>query len=624
MQLNNRVAVLYRDKLGKPDRAMRAFESVLKLDGKNLTAAEALIPLYEGAKDAKKLAGVLEIQLSHTEDVDTRVERIRRLAELTETSLKDKGTAYAWYLRAFAEDHRPDWLRTELERLAAETGGYPQLVKAYEDAAPKYTDRIEALPVLLVVASVYESQLEDAGRAIETNRQILTIDENNAIALEAMERLYLKTARYPDLLGIYQKKLELEMDPARQKGIRYQIAQLYENEIKDPAQAVGAYKAILDGVGGENELLAWQALDRIYTATAQWSELQATIPRELDLVDPADTPAIVDLKFRLGQIREQYLADVPGAIDCYREILEAMPAHSGAREALERRLDDAQYQLDAAGILQPIYEQLGEWLRLIGVHEIQLARTAVEETLNRVTLLMRIGELWAQQVQNGEKALDAYSRCFRVDPSNEQCRAELERLAAELGAFSHLVGLYEEAIEKGGMDSLLTRELLMRVAAAYDEQLGKSDKAVEFYQRAQALDPQDITALEALERLYIRHKQWSELLDVYRKKVELADEPEVRERMFFQMAKLWEEVLGNFEQAIATYKEVLGQDPSNLSALRSLDRLYLQQSMWTDLSENLQRQLDLTQDQNETVELLVRLAALRETKLAEIGAAVDT
>lgn len=622
--LNNRIAVLYRDKLGKADRAMRAFESVLKLDGKNLTAAESLIPLYEAAKDAKKLAGVLEIQLSHTEDVDTRVERIRRLAELTETSLKDKGTAYAWYLRAFAEDYRPDWLRTELERLAAETGGYTQLVKAYEDAAPKYSDRIDALPVLLVVASVYETQLDDAARAIETNRQILTIDENNAVALEAMERLYLKTARYPDLLGIYQKKLELEMDPARQKGIRYQIAQLYENEIRDPALAVGAYKAILDGVDGENELSAWQALDRIYTATAQWAELQSTIPRELELVDPADTAAIVDLKFRLGQIREQHLADVPGAIDCYREIMEAMPAHQGAREALERRLDDAQFQLDAAGILQPIYEQLGEWLRLIGVHEIQLARTAVEETLNRVTLLMRIGELWAQQVQNGEKALDAYSRCFRVDPSNEQCRAELERLAAELGAWSHLVGLYEEAIEKGGMDSLLTRELLMRVAAAYDEQLGKSDKAVEFYQRAQALDPQDITALEALERLYIRHKQWSELLDVYRKKVELADEPEVRERMFFQMAKLWEEVLGNFEQAIATYKEVLGQDPSNLSALRSLDRLYLQQSMWTDLSENLQRQLDLTQDQNETVELLVRLAALRETKLAEIGAAVDT
>ena len=74
---------------------------------------------------------------------------------------------------------------------------------------------------------------------------------------------------------------------------------------------------------------------------------------------------------------------MPGAIDCYREILEAMPAHSGAREALERRLDDEKFQLDAAGILQPIYEQLGEWLRLIGVHEIQLKPAPTrQETLS--------------------------------------------------------------------------------------------------------------------------------------------------------------------------------------------------------------------------------------------------
>ena len=70
---------------------MRAYEKVLTLDGKNLTAAEALIPLYEAAKDAKKLAGVLEIQLGHTADVDTRVERMRRLAELSEQLAQGQG-----------------------------------------------------------------------------------------------------------------------------------------------------------------------------------------------------------------------------------------------------------------------------------------------------------------------------------------------------------------------------------------------------------------------------------------------------------------------------------------------------------------------------------------------------
>ena len=620
----NRIAVLYRDKMDKADRAMRAFEKVLALDARNLQAAEALIPLYEAAKDPKKLAGVLEIQLSHTEDVDVRVERIRHLAQLVENSLKDKATAYNWYLKAFGEDWKLEWLRGELERLAAETTGYQALVSAYEAAVPKFADKFEALPLQLVVARVYEEELQAPEKAIETNRQILATDENHEVALGALDRLYLKTGRYPELLGIYQKKLELENDTDSQRAIRYQIAQLYENEIKDPAQAVTAYRAILDGVGGENELLAWQALDRIYTATAQWAELQSTIPKELELTDPANVDAVVLLKYRLGQVRETHLGDVPGAIDCYREILDQQANHDGAREALERRLPDAQFQVDAANILQPIYEQLGEWLKLVGVHEIQLARTAAEETLARVTLLMRIGELWTQQLANFEKALDAYSRCFRVDPTNEQCRVELEKVAAQQGAGSHLVGLYEEAIEKGGLDSLLTRELLMKVAVAYDEQLGNSEKAVEFFQRAQAIDPEDVTALEALERLYTRHKRWTELLAVQRKKVELASDPQIRESYFFQMAKLWEEVLGNFEKAIETYKEVLGQDDANMSALRALDRLYLQQQMWNDLSENLQRQLVLTQEPAEQVILLNRLGNLRETKLSDRVQAVDT
>lgn len=622
--LHQRIAVLYRDRLDKADRAMRAFERVLSLDAKNLAAAEALIPLYEGAKDAKKLAGVLEIQLEHTEDVESRVERMRRLAELTEQSLKDKGTAYAWYLRAFNEDHAAEWLRAELERLAGETGGFAQLVSAYEAAVPKFADHLDALPLLLVVARVYEEQLKDADRALTTNRQILEIDAHNSLAIAALERLYLKTARYPELLGIYEKKLDLEMDPASQKEIRYKIARLFEEEIRDPAQAITAYRAILDGMDGESELPAWRALDRIYTATARWQDLQEIIPRELALVDPADAEAVVDLKFRLGQIREQHLADLPGAIDCYREILDILPSHAGARQALERRLKDPAHQVEVAGILQPIYEQLGEWLRLIEVHEIQLDRTDPEDTLSRVGLLMRIGELWAQQVEDGPRAFDAYSRCFRADPANEGSRQELERLAAQLGSWAQLVALYEEAIERGGLDSILTRELLMRVAAAYDERLGRSDKAVEFYRRAQNIDPEDITALEALEKLYTRHEKWPDLLEVYRKKVELAGDAQTREKLFFQMAYLWEEILGNYDQAIATYKEVLSQDDSNLQALRSLDRLFLQQQMWSELSENLQRQLSLTNDPNETIELLVRLASLRERELGETSLAVDT
>src|SRR5678815_5072189 len=83
-------------------------------------------------------------------------------------------------------------------------------------------------------------------------------------------------------------------------------------------------------------------------------------------------------------------------------------------------------------------------------------------------------------------------------------------------------------------------------------------------------------------------------------------------------------MLGNQEEAIATYIEILGQAPDDLKALRALDRLYVQRGAWRDLGDNISRQLQLVENRHEQVALLVRLAQLREAHLNELAAAVET
>src|SRR5207302_3367537 len=200
---------------------------------------------------------------------------------------------------------------------------------------------------------VQEEELAEPDKALATNTEILKLDENNAQAIAALERLYLRTERYNELLGIYEKKLRLESDKEAQKEIRYKVASIFELEIKDNAKAIAAYQDILKD--SPDELQAYRALDRIYLATQQWNELSPVIQRELKLVPPGDAAAIVELKFRLGQLREQHLGDVKGAIDMYRDILDLDATHGGARAALEKRLGDEQHQLTAAAILEPIY-----------------------------------------------------------------------------------------------------------------------------------------------------------------------------------------------------------------------------------------------------------------------------
>jgi tetratricopeptide (TPR) repeat protein len=638
IELWQKIAVLYRDQLGKPDRAMRAFERVLGLDGHNLGAAEALIPLYEGAKDPKKLAGVLEIQLERTPLAEKarRQERMKRLATLCEQQLRDKGAAFGWWLKAFEEDHTDLGTRAEVERLAKDTAGHELLVEAYERATGKIAVPGDAHPLMAVVARVQEHDLADTDRALETNRKILAHAPDDRDAIDALERLYLAKQRYPELLAIYDKKLALGADPEARKEIQYKVGQLYEEEIGDDAKAVAAYRAILAQAGDERAALA--ALHRIHEKRSEWKDLGEVLQRELALVPPTD-PAHVALKFRFGQVCEQHLGDTAGAIGAYQEILGIDPGHEGARAALERFLPDDGHQLVAADILEPIYELLEAWPALVGVHEIQLKHE--KGPTRRVALLMRIGELHASKLGDAAAAFDAYARAFREDPARPEVRGELERIAPiiESGSdgaadgWKRLVDLYEGALTRGGgtsdtsvpLDTGLLHELSLKVAAAYDERLDSTPKAIEHYRRALALEPEDTTALEALDRLFSREEKYSDLLDIYRRKVDLSHDPEERLALLFRIASLWEEMLQNPEEAITTYKEILGHDPVNLRALKALDRLYLQQRHWQDLGDNLVRQLALVSgDPDEEVRLLTRLAELREKQLKEVAAAVDT
>ncbi|MEM9491843.1 MAG: tetratricopeptide repeat protein, partial [Myxococcota bacterium] len=459
-------------------------------------------------------------------------------------------------------------------------------------------------------------------KALDTNRAILDIDESSEEAITALERLYLGKERYEELLEIYQRKLDLTMDGDLRTEIQFKIGQLYEDEVKDDDQAIEAYTAILIANGEDPRGLG--ALDRIYLRTERWSELADIIEREIGVVGSDDDLAgHLALKFRLGQVREQHLDDVPGAIESYRDILELQPDHGDARAALEARLQDDDHKLAAAGILEPIYEQLEEWGQLVDVHEIQIA--AADDQLRRVELLMRIGELQAKRLGDVEKAFDAYARCFREDPAVEGAKVELEELCGLIdGGWGRLVILFEEALGRGDLDPVLSHELATKVARAYLERLDNTDKAVEFYRRALQVEPDDLESIEALQQIFSIGEKYVELIEVLRRKVDIATEDEERIRILFQIATIHEQMLDNSEDAISTYNEILGHNPDDQDALQALDRLYVQGEQWQDLGDTLTRQLILCEEDDKRVVLLVRLAYLRETHLEELAAAIET
>jgi tetratricopeptide (TPR) repeat protein len=377
--------------------------------------------MYEKARDAKRLAEVLQVQLEHTKDPAERQERMLRVAQILESDAGDKPLALKVALRALSENPREEWAREYAERLAGDTSNWALLVEVYEAVLPSLRGP-EALPFLATVARAYEKELANTEAAIARNRRILEIVDRDEQAVLALERLYIATGQHDQLLAIYDKKLALAGSEEEKREVRLQLAALYEEQVHDADKAIELYKAILRT--SKEDAQALRALDRLYRGTGNWKELARIIARELKL--PNDDPSTAELKFRLGEVSEKYLNSPGVAVGAYQEALALDATHAGARAALEVYLENDRYQTSAVGALEPIYEAGHEVERLLQVQRIKLARE--KDAAARVALLLRIGALEGE-AGRAQQAYQAYAEAFSISPESAEARAALEALA---------------------------------------------------------------------------------------------------------------------------------------------------------------------------------------------------
>jgi tetratricopeptide (TPR) repeat protein len=613
-----KIAQLWADKKQKSDRAAKAYEKILELEPGNLAAAEALIPIYTAANNSKALANAIEVKLSHEQDPATKLELYRDVAGLYEGKVKDPEKAFERYLAAFELAPSDDRTSVDVERAAKATGSWDKLIASYQGAvAVADGDRDRALGVALRIklGRVLVDEVKDVAGALEAYRAVYDVEDDNPEALAALERLYRQTSRFSELLDIYGKRRDLTADGAEKKAINYEIAKLYESEIKDVDRAIETYLAILEDEPSDARSLA--ALDVLYAQLGRWEPFVDTLRRRIEL--DASEGELIELKFRLGQTLEQHLADPAGALENYREILFLNTQHEGARLALEAQLANAELRGEAAAILENIYEERADYSKLIGALEI--LSESEGDVQKRVQLKRKIARISAEATGDFSGAFAALAAALKEDPSLIETRNELERVAEASEGWKQLVALYNE-IAGGLEDAALARDYWMRVASI-DEKLGQIDAAAEGYNHVLSLDPSDAEALAGLEQLFARTERWVELIGVKERRIEQANTADEREALYVNTAQIYDEKLARPESAVLAYRKVLELDPANPRALASLDALFTRQRLWAELAENLEAQLALATTEADQFALVLRLASLREKEMGQIDAAIE-
>jgi tetratricopeptide (TPR) repeat protein len=276
-----------------------------------------------------------------------------------------------------------------------------------------------------------------------------------------------------------------------------------------------------------------------------------------------------------------------------------------------------------ARLLEPLYHQDKLWKDLVGVLRAQRKLVAGTEA---VELLSRIAAIEEAELAAPRNAFDAWIEVLALDPTHERARVELARLARPLTRWPEATAALEVAVQAAPAGDVVTRgALLGELAAYYDAELGDPVKAVAAYRRLMDTDPSNPATIRragaALARLYEEARSWPELRAVMRKQAEWAEDAGERRGLLARVASLEEIQLADHDAAVATWRDVLADHPTDADALGALERLYQGASAWRELIDVLRRKLDHADD-GTAKQLLARIAEIHEVMLEEADEAI--
>lgn len=584
-------------------------------DVESAAAGEILDPVLAMTGDHQRRIAIREARLAHAGSLVERARLTQEIRAILERDLGQPEAAFINALKAFTDGLDRDSVQPELERLARETGSFDALAEIYESTAEELPAGDDHRAPLLRRAAELREQLGETEDATRVWKLLLEEAPQDRQALDSLSKLYEKSQNAKSLSDVYAKKAQLARDPGERFELLVKAGEAFESA-GDDEKAIEALKSALALQRSSDVLIS---LDRLFARTRRAAEQADVLAQLADgATDPQDRLGYTLKRAALLEKEEQY----PEALRGYAAALQLSKNEPQALAGLERLVQVDAARVEAARLLEPAYREVSDLKKLVEVLDIKL--NAVEPA-RRVAVLLEIATL-REAIGQKSLALTARIRAFGEAPQDPEVRDELERLAADLGAFEELTAAYEDAIERG-VGEPLAGELWRRLAVVYGDRLSRFDLAARAWNEVLGRNPKDMFVLEQLGRIFRRTSQFRELAIVMRRQLALETNVTVQVNLLFELANLAEETLSDKPLAAQCYHAILERKPEDPNAIKFLARILAETEQWPDLAALLGREVQLAEtrgQEEEALELMVRLGRLKLTRLGDPRGALTT
>lgn len=590
-------ARVLENRLGKSDDAFAILLQCRERWGDQLPLLNALEAALATRGDAAGLKDAHVALAGAVQDPALSAVHLVAAARLSENALGQPSDAADLFRKAFAVQRRDSAVLAAIELLAERKGDRDELLASLEAQAELAGPSGASFWCRISRAHEQMGQPEKALDALLLGRRVAP---NDPLLLDELARVFESTGRWTELAEALQARIAGLADMRERAQLNVQLASLYEDVLADDDAAIACYRAVLEAIPAEPVAVA--GLGKLYNKKQRWADLVRVLDLEVtNTDDPGQKAARL---YKSAELLEARLVRVDEAVARYRECLALQPGYLPAQKALAR-----------------IYENLGRWDDLVALLEEDVQHTHDRD--QTIAVLTRVANIHEEHRKDVPAAMATLKHVLELAPNHLPTLRELARLCERAGAWEELIRTNELEVSLVG-DSRRVMLLLHSNAETYEEQLKQKDRAIETYKKLLALSATYLPALKALGRLYAQAGRWTDLVDMYRQEAEITPSAEQAARLIFKAGELLEEKLGQTDDAIAAYQEVLTLSPNFFPALHALSRIYRAQKAWEHLVEVLRAEVAARTEASEKANTLFRVAALWEGELGRVDHAIES
>jgi tetratricopeptide (TPR) repeat protein len=617
------------------EEALAALEALFQEDapGQRGLVAPILEPIYRAAGRFDDLSAVLQARCDAAETPSEQTELLYELARLAEHELQDPARAYAAWRRLFVLNPALAEAWDQLERLADGVGVLDDVAALYAAAAdflpegyealaedvPRVDDPHDARALLARLAHIHEEQLDDVAAAGGAWRAVLAAEPDDAEALAALERLYEAAGEWEALREVLAREAELAWDVDRKKSLYLRLSALLRDHLREPDEAVRALQRVLDLDEANRAVMG--ELETLYREGERWDDLVALLKRRLAYA--ADDGEAADTRIELGVLLRDRLDETDAAIDAFEAALPHPDRRATAREALAALLHDrdrsghASWAGRVAGILEPFYREAEDWEALIRLLDVRAA--LAPDDLERAQVLRSIGAVLETRLGADERAMERYGSAFLLTPGDAGLAADLDRVAARLGAWEAYALVLAEAIDGTAAEGR-SADVVRKAAQIHHERLEDAAEATRLYELLLDVTMADEAALAALDRLYQAAGETGKRVAVLRQRAELTPDLDEQRALWFTVGELERDREGGrVDDAIEAFTFVVERSPDKqaelaVEAYGQLELLYELTERWDALIQMMLERYEYCEDLEERKTYLYRAAMTYEER----------